>query len=119
MDLTGQWRFFEEFEAGFDIGYALLKQVGDVITGTLIYTEYIYEEDSFLIMIEVTGEVRDNHLFLNGQSYNVLDSCYEIDYYLDDRIAELSDPDRIEGHSVDDQDLEGRFVLKRLEIMND
>nr|WP_321407910.1 hypothetical protein [uncultured Carboxylicivirga sp.] len=116
MDLTGQWRFFEQFEAGFDMGYALLKQVGSVITGNLVYTEYIYEEEPFLIDIEVVGEIEDDRLLLKGVSYLVLESSFEFEYCLDDRIAELDDPDRIEGHSVDDQNLEGRFVLRRLEV---
>lgn len=116
MNLTGKWQFFEQFDAGFDMGYALLKQVGDRISGTLTYTEYIYEESSFLINIEVEGELQEDRLMLQGKSYEVLDSPYAIQYCLDDRIAEITDPDRIEGHSVDDQDLEGRFVLRRLEL---
>nr|WP_319401156.1 hypothetical protein [uncultured Carboxylicivirga sp.] len=116
MNLTGQWRFFEEFEAGFDMGYALLKQVGNEITGNLVYTEYIYEEDEFIIDIEVVGEIEEDRLLLKGISYKILESTYPINYCLDDRIAELENPDRIEGHSVDDQDLEGRFLLKRLDV---
>lgn len=117
MDLTGQWRFFEEFEAGFDMGYALLKQEGHSISGSLVYTEYIYEESSFLIEIEVAGEIQEDQLMLKGVAYTVLDSPFEIEYCLDDRIADLFDPERIEGHSVDDQNLEGRFILKRIETV--
>ncbi len=116
MDLTGRWHFFEQFEAGFDMGYALLKQIDGRISGTLTYREYIYEESSFLISIEVEGEIQDDRLMLQGKSYEVLESPYPIDYCLDDRIAEITDPDRIEGHSVDDQDLEGRFILRRLDL---
>ncbi|MBS2097277.1 hypothetical protein [Carboxylicivirga linearis] len=116
MDLTGQWSFFEQFEAGFDMGYALLKQDGNKITGSLIYTEYIYDDGQFMIDIEVAGELDNNQLLLKGVCYTVLESPYEIEYCLDDRIAEISDPYRIEGHSVDDQDLEGRFVLRRLSL---
>jgi hypothetical protein len=117
MNLTGRWHFFEQFEAGFDMGYALLKQVGEHVSGTLTYTEYIYEELSFLISIEVEGELQEDRLMLQGKSYEVLESPYHIDYCLDDRIAEVTDYDRIEGHSVDDQDLEGRFVLRRMDLL--
>ncbi|MCU4176085.1 hypothetical protein [Carboxylicivirga sp. N1Y90] len=115
MNLTGQWQFFEQFDAGFDMGHAVFKQSGTLISGTLIYTEYIYEEASFLIEVEIEGEVLDDRLMFVGKSYEILDSPFEIEYCLDERIAELLDPDRIEGHSVDDQDLEGRFILRRLE----
>jgi len=114
MDLSGQWSFFEQFDAGFDMGYALLKQEGNTITGSLVYTEYIYEDGQFMIDIEVAGELDNDRLLLKGVSYTVLESPYEIEYCLDDRIAEINNPHRIEGHSVDDQDLEGRFVLRRL-----
>ncbi len=114
MNLTGQWHFFEQFEAGFDMGYAILKQVGERITGTFVYREYIYNEDSFLISIDVEGDVIDDRLMLSGSSYEIIEAPYPIEYCLDDRIAELNNPDRIEGHSVDDQNLEGRFILRRL-----
>ncbi|WP_430812571.1 MULTISPECIES: hypothetical protein [unclassified Carboxylicivirga] len=114
MNLTGHWHFFEQFEAGFDMGYALLKQVKQKVTGTLIYREYIYGEGSFLIEIDVMGDVVDDRLMLQGQRYEILESAEDIIYCLDDRIAELSNPNRIEGHSVDDQNLEGRFLLRRV-----
>ncbi len=114
MNLTGHWRFFEQFEAGFDMGYALLKQDGINVSGSLVYNEYIYEETSFLIRVEVEGEFEEGQLLLRGIGYTILESTEEIEYCLDDRIAEINDPDRIEGHSVDDQNQEGRFVLKRI-----
>ncbi|MBR8537411.1 hypothetical protein KDU71_17720 [Carboxylicivirga sediminis] len=114
MNLTGQWHFFEQFEAGFDMGYAILKQNGEQITGTLVYREYIYEEGSFLIAIRVEGEVIEDRLMLRGQSYEIIEAPFAIEYCLDDRIAELTNPHKIEGHSVDDQNLEGRFILRRV-----
>ncbi len=116
MNLTGEWHFFEQFEAGFDMGYAILKQVGEQITGTLVYHEYIYDEDVFLISINVEGEVIDDRLMLRGTSYEIIEASMPIEYCLDDRIAELTDAHRIEGHSVDDQNLEGRFILRRVVV---
>jgi len=117
MNLTGQWHFFEQFEAGFDMGYATFLQKGERISGTLVYTEYIDNDGSFLISIDVEGDVIDGRLMLRGKSYEILESPYEIEYCLDDRIAELTNPDRIEGHSVDDQNLEGRFLLRRMDLI--
>lgn len=114
MDLTGYWHFFEQFDAGFDLGYAVFKQDEGRLTGVLVYTEYIYNEDSFIIAVDVEGDVVDDRLMLRGESYDVIDSTYPIEYLLDDRIAELDNPDRIEGQSVDEQDLEGRFILRRI-----
>jgi hypothetical protein len=114
MNLTGQWQFFEQFEAGFDMGYAVLKQVGERISGTLVYREYIYDEGSFLISIDVEGDVIEDRLMLRGVGYEVVDAPFPVEYCLDDRIAELDDPYKIEGHSVDDQNLEGRFLMRRI-----
>ncbi|TRX71959.1 hypothetical protein [Carboxylicivirga sp. M1479] len=114
MDLSGQWHFFEQFEAGFDMGYAVFRQKKEKISGTLVYREYIDNEGSFLISIEVEGDVFDDRLMLRGKSYEIIEAPFHIDYCLDDRIAELTDPNRIEGHSVDDQNLEGRFLLRRV-----
>lgn len=114
INITGQWSFFEQFEAGFDLGYALLKQEGNVVVGTLVYKEYINEENPFLMEVEVYGEIEEESLVLNGVSYVILDDQEDIEYCLDDRIAEINDPNRIEGHSVDDQNMEGRFILRRI-----
>ncbi len=114
MNLTGEWQFFEQFEAGFDMGSAILKQVGEKLTGTLVYREYIYGEGSFLISIDIEGDVFEDRLMMRGKSYEIIDAPFPVEYCLDDRIAELEDQDRIEGHSVDDQNLEGRFILRRI-----
>lgn len=114
MDITGFWHFFEEFGAGFDLGYAVFNQDGDRVTGSLVYTEYIDLEKPFVIKVEVLGEIMEDRLLLKGQSYEIIESESEIHYCLDDRMVILDDPMWLEGHSVDDQDLEGRFLLRRI-----
>ena len=57
MNVTGVWRFYEEFNGGYDLGYATLIQKGDDVSGSLVYTEYIENEDPFVIAIDVVGEV--------------------------------------------------------------
>ena len=114
MDLTGYWHFFEQFDSGFDLGYAIFRQEDGRLTGIMVYTEYIYDEGSFVISVDVEGDVFDDRLMLRGNEYEIVETEYPIEYLLDDRIAELNNPYKIEGQSVDEQDLEGRFVLRRI-----
>ncbi len=114
MDLSGVWSFYEEFGSGFDLGYAMFVQNEGGIVGSLVYTEYIAEELPFSIAIEVKGEVQGDQLFLKGERYEIVDGDRSIHYCLDDRIAFLDDPFNIEGHSNDEQDMQGRFMLRRL-----
>lgn len=118
MDISGFWSFFEESGAGFDQGYALFRQDGEHVIGTLVYTEYIDLEPPFVIKVDVEGDVIEDRILLNGKAYEIIQSVQDIDYCLDDRIAMLDDPMNIEGHSVDDQNLEGRFIMRRL-FVND
>ncbi len=114
MNVTGVWRFYEEFNGGYDLGYATLIQKGDDVSGSLVYTEYIENEDPFVIAIDVVGEVYSERLQLIGQSYEIVDGNPDIHYCLDERMAIILDDSKMEGHSVDDQNIEGRFLLKRL-----
>ncbi|TAJ15576.1 hypothetical protein DMA11_01395 [Marinilabiliaceae bacterium JC017] len=116
MDLTGHWQFFERFEFGFDVGIAVFKQIDLQISGTIVYSEYINEDPPFIISVDITGEVLDDRVIIRGKSYEIIESNGDIEYELDDRIGFIeNDEDIIVGKSIDDQNLMGDFVLKRID----
>ncbi len=121
--INKEYGFFEQFDEGFDIGCAIFKTKEDrYVTGTLVYTECIYDDQSFVISVDVEGEIQwddDNNegiLILKGIAYEIVEGDPHIEYCLDERIAKIGQSlfleGKIEGRSIDDQNLEGRFVLR-------
>lgn len=114
MDLSGHWSFFENFEFGCDYGVAVLRQKGNTLTGTLVYTEHIYEDGEFIISVDVKGIVDEDHVSFDCVSYQLIDVPQGFDYYFDQRSGVLVDFDRIEGVSDDEQGIEGTFTMVRI-----
>ncbi|MCT4647365.1 MAG: hypothetical protein N4A74_20415 [Carboxylicivirga sp.] len=121
--INNEYRFFEQFDGGFDIGCAIFKTKDKrYVSGALVYTEYIYGDQSFVISVDVEGEIQwdedrnEGILVLKGIAYEIIEGDPDIDYCLDERIAEIGQSlfleGKIEGRSIDDQNLEGRFVLR-------
>lgn len=114
MDLSGHWSFFEHFDFGCDYGVAVLKQSGNTITGTLVYTELIFDEGEFIISVEIKGLVFEDRVTFECLSYQFIDMEDEFEYYFDERSGTIVDYDRIEGISDDEQGIEGTFTMIRL-----
>lgn len=114
MDLSGNWLFYEDFEFGCDRGVAVLRQIGQTVYGTFVYTEHIFNDCEFTIMVEVKGVVADDTVTFNALSYQFVDDEEDVDYFFDDRKGSIVDYDRIEGGSLDDQGIEGRFTMCRV-----
>ena len=114
MDLTGTWQFFELFENGFDHGYAVLRQNGNEIDGTISYREFIADDVDFLISVDVEGEVQDEETFvLFGKTMEIF--APDIEYNFDDRRGTMLDDNTIEGDSMDEQGQGGHFFMRRMD----
>ena len=115
MNLSGHWSFCENFDFGCDYGIAVLRQKGNIITGTFVYVEHIFDEGEFTISVDVRGSVFEDQIAFEGIACRVIDPVEEaFEYYFDDRTGVIVDYDRIEGTSDDDQGVEVHFTLIRL-----
>ena len=57
INLTGRWRFEENFGFGKDSGYAEINQKGKHLTGVLRFSEQIDGEETFIVKQEVAVSV--------------------------------------------------------------
>ena len=53
INLTGRWRFEENFGFGKDSGYAEITQKGNHLRGVLRFSEQIDGEETFIVKQEV------------------------------------------------------------------
>ncbi|MHC1703227.1 MAG: hypothetical protein AB9846_04905 [Tenuifilaceae bacterium] len=113
QDISGKWKFSEEFECGMDNGFAHFTQNGSVITGYLEYVEKIEDQEPFDVIQEVTGEIIGHHLKLQGTTATSKDGSKINDYNLDTLEGTLTHQGKIVGHSFDSEDICGVFVLTR------
>lgn len=113
-DISGKWKFTEEFECGTDVGFAYLTQEGESIKGYLEYKETIDDEEPFIVKQMVSGVIHNNHISLKGDKVSSPEGFPISDYNLDTLEGTLTHEGKIVGHSFDSEDICGVFVLTRV-----
>jgi hypothetical protein len=112
-DLTGFWRFREEFDTGEDLGEARLFQRGKNLSGHLVFKEMIPGEPSMFIRTKLTGKIENGKVHLNETSVIVLSEGHG-DYVPEERTGLLNAMGQIVGSGEDRQGVHGVFVLERI-----
>ena len=110
--ISGRWSFTEDFGFGKDEGFAEFTQEGENITGVLVYTERIEGETPFRVQQDIQGSFNGQELKITGTAVEILDSEEEIEYHLDTWEGVLNDKNQIVGHSYDDHECFGVFVME-------
>lgn len=110
--ISGRWSFTEDFGFGKDEGFVELTQEGENIKGIFVYTERIEGENPFRVQQEVEGTFKAKKLSVTGTAVEILDSDFEIEYHLDTWEGILNDKNQIVGHSYDNHECFGVFVME-------
>jgi len=113
FDITGRWKFREDFGFGTDSGYAQLIQKGVLINGIFQFAEQIEGEETFIVKQEVSGRLEGNKISLKAHSCEILFSEDDIVYELDAWEGEIMQDGRIEGSSKDSEGTGGAFKMER------
>jgi hypothetical protein len=112
-DITGRWKFQEDFGFGKDSGYAELSQNGNLINGFLRFTEQIEGEETFVVKQEVSGQIDGSKINLKSHSCEILFSDEDIIYELDTWEGEIMPDGKIVGNSQDSEGTGGAFTMER------
>jgi hypothetical protein len=113
LDITGRWKFQEDFGFGTDSGYAELTQTGIHVKGNLRFTEQIGGEETFVVKQEVSGDIEGNKISLKSNSCEIMFSDEDIIYELDTWEGEIMPDGRIIGNSKDAEGTGGAFTMER------
>lgn len=115
MELTGKWRYQEEYGYGMTEGELVLTQEGEQLSGRIIFTDRVDDEEGYMIQEFVRGWVRDRKVRLEEYEYDIIHAEHEVCYELDCWFGILLDDRTIKGISEDDQGVEGYFVFEKVE----
>jgi hypothetical protein len=113
INLTGRWRFEEDFGFGKDSGYIELNQKGIHLKGVLRFSEQIDGEETFIVKQEVSGRIIGTKIKLKSHSCEILFSDEDIIYELDTWEGDLLPNGKISGNSHDAVGTGGSFVMER------
>ena len=108
MDLTGKWKYKEDYGYGVAEGELFLKQEGNDLSGRIIFTDKLEGEEGYMLQEFLVGRLEEHKVKLD-----IIHSEHEIEYELDSWFGILVDADTIVGVSKDGQGIEGKFTFTR------
>lgn len=114
MDLTGKWKYIENYGYGVSEGELYLKQDGGKLSGKIVFADKLEGEEPYMIQEFLTGEIQERKIRLEAQEFDIIHAEYAISYELDSWLGILVDDTTIKGVSVDDQGVEGYFEFEKL-----
>lgn len=115
MNLSGKWKYTEDYSHGDSIGELSLTQNGGILKGKLTHTESPLGGNSFTIEQELAGNLntKSNRIYLKAISYKLISSLDDIIYELDTFEAQIINENTIVGTTEDKQGILGVFCFKR------
>jgi len=115
MNLSGTWKYSEDFSHGDSVGELVLKQEGRLLRGVLTHSETPIEGTPYRIEQKMEGvyDNQDKSFILNASTFTILAAEEEILYELDSFVAQVMNEDLIVGTSEDELGVLGVFSFKR------
>ena len=118
MDLTGKWKYQEDYTYGKANGELVLRQEGDNLSGKIIFSDAIEGLEPFMLQEMVSGYVDGDRVKLEAVDYDIIYSETEVLYELDCWFGRLTGEDEISGMSKDVQGIVGHFSFVRMKENN-
>lgn len=114
MDLTGKWKYTENYGYGEAKGEVYLKQEGNVLSGRIVFTDQVEGEEPYMIQEFFAGELDGRKVRLEAKEFDVIHAEGAVTYELDSWFGMVMDGDTIKGVSVDEKGVEGYFLFVRI-----
>lgn len=116
MNLSGTWKYTEDYSFGDSAGVLTLEHSGSILSAVLIHTETPIEGNSFKVKQEFDGsyDSMKSLVILKATSAEIIEPEEELTYELDSFEAQVINEDLIVGTSEDNQGVLGVFSFKRL-----
>lgn len=115
MNLTGKWRYSENYGYGVTEGELYLKQEGEALSGRIVFMDRLKGEAPYMIQEFVKGSIEGRKVELEAVEFDVIHADFAVTYELDYWFGLLVDDTTIKGMSVDDQGIEGHFEFSKIE----
>lgn len=113
MDLTGKWKYIENYGYGVAEGELYLRQTGNELTGRIVFSDRLEGENPYMIQEFLRGSLEGRKIRLEATESDIIHADFPIVYELDSWFGLLVDERTIKGVSVDDQGVEGYFEFEK------
>lgn len=115
MNLTGKWKYVENYGYGVAEGELFLKQENEKLTGRIVFTDKLEREPAYMIQEFLVGDLEGRKVKLEAKEFDIIHAEFSVNYQLDSWFGILVDDCTIKGVSVDDQGVEGYFQFEKVE----
>lgn len=115
MDLTGKWKYIENYGYGVAEGELYLKQENSDLSGRIVFTDKLEGTSAYMIQEFLKGSLEGRKVRLEAVEFDIIHADFKVSYELDSWFGLLLDENTIKGVSVDEQGVEGYFEFERVE----
>jgi hypothetical protein len=112
-DLTGFWRFREEYNGNEDYGEARLFQHGKQLTGYLVFKKSLPDRPPLFIRTRLNGKTEKGQVHLNETAITVLSGPADA-YQPESRTGLINAMGQIAGSGEDSQGTHRVFLMERI-----
>ena len=79
MDLTGKWKYKEDYGYGVAEGELFLKQEGDELSGRIIFTDKLNDDEAYMLQEFLIGSLEGHKVKLDAEEFDIIHSEHEVD----------------------------------------
>ncbi|WP_347841486.1 hypothetical protein [uncultured Draconibacterium sp.] len=113
MDISGHWKYKEDFAYGKSKGEVELIQNGEEVSGLFVFTEEVENNYKITVTEKVKGTFDEGKLLLESMEVKAIQNGREISYLPNTFEVHRISENQIVGSTFDSEDVCGVFVLER------
>ncbi|MEN8138016.1 MAG: hypothetical protein ABFR62_06255 [Bacteroidota bacterium] len=114
MNITGHWKYSEDFEFGESIGNVKLIQVEDSVYGEFSFTEKVENDYEIEVFEKVKGDITEGKVLLKSIEVKAKEKGRVVDYIPNNFELHLVSENKLVGSTFDSEEVCGVFTLERL-----
>ena len=114
MNLTGNWKYNEDFGAGNSVGEVVLLQKDKMLYAEFNFVEQIEGDYRIEVFEKLQGEIKDNKVLLESIEVVARNNEGEIKYMPNSFEVHIVTEKRLVGSSFDADNVCGVFTMERI-----
>ncbi|MCK5781742.1 MAG: hypothetical protein KAH10_04095 [Flavobacteriales bacterium] len=114
MNVTGKWRYKEDFEFGYSEGEVRLVQIENSLYGEFDFIEKVEDDYEIVVFEKVKGKISEGKVLLESTEVVAKESGREVDYIPNTFELHLVSNDKLVGSTYDADNVCGVFTLERI-----
>ena len=114
MNLSGNWKYSEDFGAGNSVGEVLLLQKDEMLYAEFSFVEQIEGDYRIEVFEKLQGKIEDNKVLLESIEVIAKNSNGIIKYLPNSFEVHIMSDNKLVGSSFDEDNVCGVFTMERI-----